>query len=84
MSFLGFGSKFFSISEDSPQGEHPVFRATSPLSRGHLKHKGLIHNCAGRTRLHPFFAQFFCKMSFVFAEQVVGAKCDQDGSSSEL
>ena len=57
-SFLGPGSekKWYSISEDSPQGEwdkmaelmmvtftecgHPVFRATSPLSRGRLKSKG--------------------------------------------
>ena len=57
-SFLGPGSekKWYSISEDSPQGEwdkmaekmmvtlaesgHPVFRATSPLSRGVLKSKG--------------------------------------------
>ena len=56
-SFLGPGSekKWYSISEDSPQGEwdrtaekmvtlaesgHPVFRATSPLSRGQLKSKG--------------------------------------------
>ena len=56
-SFLGPGSekKWYSISEDSPQGEwdktaelmlvrfresgHPVFRATSPLSRGQLKSK---------------------------------------------
>ena len=56
-SFLGFGSenKWYSISEDSPQGEwdrvaeqimiqfaesrHPVFRSTSPLSRGVLKSK---------------------------------------------
>ena len=46
----------YSISEDSPQGEwdnvaermllefaeseHPIFRATSPLSRGRLKSKG--------------------------------------------
>ena len=56
----------YSISEDSPQGEwdkmaekmmlefgesrHPVFRATSPLSRGQLKSKGggqlSIHYCA--------------------------------------
>ena len=54
-SFLGPGSekKWYSISEDSPQGEcdriaeqmeltfaeskHPVFGATSPLSRGTLK-----------------------------------------------
>ena len=57
-SFLGPGSekKWYSTSEDSPQGErdriaekmmvtlaesgHPVFRATSPLSRGVLKSKG--------------------------------------------
>ena len=57
-SFIGLGSekKWYSISEDSPQGEwdriaekmmsefgesrHPVFRATSPLSRGRLKSKG--------------------------------------------
>ena len=57
-SFLGPGSekKWYSISEDSPQGEwdkmaekmmvtlaesgHPVFRATSPLSRCQLKSKG--------------------------------------------
>ena len=57
---------FYSISEDSPQGEwdkiaekmmvtfresgHPVFRSTSPLSRGVLKSKGggklSIHFCA--------------------------------------
>ena len=67
-SFLGPGSekKWYSISEDSPQGEwdkmaekimvtlaesgQPVFRATSPLSRGTLKSKGggklSIHYCA--------------------------------------
>ena len=67
-SFLGPGSekKWYSISEDGPQGEwdkmaekmvvtlaesgHPVFRATSPLSRGVLKSKGggklSIHYCA--------------------------------------
>ena len=56
-SFLGPGSekKWYSTSEDSPQGEwdrvadlmmikfwesgHPVFRSTSPLSRGTLKNK---------------------------------------------
>ena len=57
-SFLGPGSekKWYSISEDSPQGKldkmtekmmftfaesgHPVFRATNPLSRGQLESKG--------------------------------------------
>ena len=62
----GSEKKWYSISADSPQGEwdrmaekmmlefaqsgHPVFRATSPLSRGHLKSKGggklSIHCCA--------------------------------------
>ena len=53
---LGSEKKWYSISADSPQGEwdriaekmvlefgeskHPVFRATSPLSRGQLKSKG--------------------------------------------
>ena len=68
-SLLGLGSekKWYSISEDSPQGEwdkiaeqmmmltfaesgHPVFRPTSPLSRGRLKSNGhgklSIHYCA--------------------------------------
>ena len=57
-SFICLGSekKWYSIHEDSPQGEwdkmaekmmitlvesgHSVFRATSPLSRGQLKSKG--------------------------------------------
>ena len=63
---LGSEKKWYSISADSPQGEwdriaekmmlefgesgHPVFRATSPLSRGQLKSKGhgklSIHYCA--------------------------------------
>ena len=62
----GSDKKWYSISEDSPQDEwdkmaekivatlaesgHPVFRATSPLSRGVLKSKGggklSIHFCA--------------------------------------
>ena len=67
-SFIGPGSeeKWYTVSEDSPQGEwdkiaekmmltfaentHPVFRSTSPLSRGVLKSKGggklSIHYCA--------------------------------------
>ena len=40
---------------------HPVFRATSPLSRGTLKSKGggklSIHFCADGIRLKLFFAQ---------------------------
>ena len=67
-SFLGPGSekKWYSISEDSPQGVwdkiaeqmmlkfaesgHPIFRATSPLSRGRLRSIGhgklSTHYCA--------------------------------------
>ena len=56
-SFLGPGSetKWYSTFNERPQGEwgesgHPVFRATSPLSRGTLKSKGggklSIHFCA--------------------------------------
>ena len=69
-SFLGRGSekKWYSISEDSPQGEwdkmaekmlltfaesgHPVFRATSPLSRGQLKSKD-----GGKLSIHYFANQ---------------------------
>ena len=78
-----------SISEDSPQGErdkmaekmmvtlaesgHPVFRATSPLSRGVLKAK-VVENCRytnvpTRKRLKLFFAQLFLLISSVSAEQ---------------
>ena len=63
---LGSEKKWYSISADSPQGEwdtmaekmmlefteigHPIYRATSPLSRGQLESKGhgklSIHYCA--------------------------------------
>ena len=52
---------------------HPVFRATSPLSRGTLKSKGggklSIHFCAYRKRLKLFFAQLFLLISSVCTEQ---------------
>ena len=90
-SFLGPGSekKWYSISEDSPQGEwdkmaekmmvilaqsgHPVFRATSPLSRGVLKSKG-EEKCQyaialTQERLKLFYAQLFLLISSVFTEQ---------------
>ena len=71
--------KWYSISEESPQGGwdrlaekmmvtlaesgHPVFRATSPLSRGVLKSKGggklSIHYCADLDTIKMFFAQLF-------------------------
>ena len=71
----GSEKKWSSISEDSPQGEwdkmeekmmltfaesgHPVFRATSPLSRGVLKSKGggslSIHYCADCETIETVF-----------------------------
>ena len=75
----GSEKKRYSISADSPQGEwgrmaekmmlefgesgHPVFRATSPLSRGQLKAKA-VENCRYTTvpiwiRLKLFFARSF-------------------------
>ena len=71
----GSEKKWFYISEDSSQGEwekmaelmmfkfgesgHPVFRATSPLSRGVLKSKGggklSIHFCADQETITTVF-----------------------------
>ena len=71
----GSEKKGYSISEDSPQGEwdkmaekmmlefaesrHPVFRATSPLSRGQLKSKGhgklSIHFCDDLETIQTIF-----------------------------
>ena len=52
---------------------HPVFRATSPLSRGTLKSKGggklSVHFCADGIRLKLFFAQLFLLISSVSTEQ---------------
>ena len=72
---LGSEKKWYPISEDSPQVEwdkmtekmmitlaesgHPVFRATSQLSRGVLKSKGgvklSIHYCADQETITTFF-----------------------------
>ena len=71
----GSEKKWYSTNEDSPQGEwdriaeqmmltfaeskHPVFRATSPLSRGVLKSKGggklSIHFCADGETVETVF-----------------------------
>ena len=89
-SFFGFGSekKWYSIIEDSPQGEwdkmeekmvvtlaesgHPVFRTTSPLSRGVLKSKGggklSIHCCADFSIISTVF-RTVTSVSSVFTEQ---------------
>ena len=75
----GSKKKWYSNSADSPHGEwdrmaekmivtfaesgHPVFRATSPLSRGQLKSKGggqlPIHYCARLDTIETVFAQLF-------------------------
>ena len=75
----GSEKKWYSISADGPQGEwdtmadkmmlefaesgHPIFRATSPLSRGRLKSKGhgklSIHYCADLETIKTVFAQLF-------------------------
>ena len=72
---LGSEKKLYSVSEDSPQGEwdnmaermmlefaesgHPIFRATSPLSRGRLKSKGQgklsIHYCVDLQTIETLF-----------------------------
>ena len=52
---------------------HPVFRATSPLSRGTLKSKGggklSIRFCADGETIEIFFAQLFLLISSVSTEQ---------------
>ena len=79
---------YSSTHESKPQGEwdrvaeqmmltfaeskHPVFRSTSPLSRGVLKSKGggklSIHCCADPGTIETF-AQLFLLISSVFTEQ---------------
>ena len=69
---------------------HPVFRATSPLSRGTLKSKGGENYRMG-IRLKLFFAQLFllirsvstlqsqiCVMNTVLVKQERGDPCWQD------
>ena len=85
----GSEKKWYSTHDSEPQGEwdrvaelmmikfsesgHPVFRATSPLSRRTLKSKG-GENCQytfalTRERLKLFCAQLFLLISSVFTEQ---------------
>ena len=74
---LGSQKQWYSTHESKPQGEwdrvaelmmikisesgHPVFRSTSPLSRGTIKSKGggklSIHFCADGRTIEIFFAQ---------------------------
>ena len=85
----GSGNKWYSTYNERPGGEwdkiaelmmiklresgHPVFRATSPLSRGTLKCKGggklSIHFCADGDTIETAFAQSFLSVSSVSTEQ---------------
>ena len=56
------------------ESKHPVFRSTSPLSRGVLKSKRggklSIHFCADEGTIETvFFANLFLLISSVFTEQ---------------
>ena len=78
----GSEKKWYCISEDSPQGvwdnmaermllefaegDCPIFRATSPLSRGRLKHKGhgklsIHYYCADLETIETFSHDCLCK-----------------------
>ena len=77
---LGSEKKWYSTHCSRPQGDwdrvaelmmikigesgHPVFRATSPLSRGTLKSKGggklSIHFCADGDTVETFLHYYFC------------------------
>ena len=52
---------------------HPIFRATSPLSRGRLRSKGhgklSIRYCADQATIETFFAQSLLLISSVFTKQ---------------
>ena len=93
---LGSETKWYSTYNEGPQGEwdrvaelmmikfresgHPVFRATSPLSRGTLKSQGggklSFHWCADRKRLKLFFCTIISvnQLSIYGAVSVV---CDE-------
>ena len=85
----GSQKKWYSMEENSPQGiwDHiadkmllefaesgcPIFRATTPLSRGRIKSKGhgKLSNILLQIKkqLRPFFAKLFLQISSVFTEQ---------------
>ena len=98
----GSEKKWCSIGEDSPQGEwdriaeqmmltfaesgHPIFRSTSPLSRGTLKSKGggklSKHFCADEGTIETCSHNYFCQsaqylrssLSFVWRIQCLSNK----------
>ena len=85
----GSEKKWYCISKDSSQGvwdnmaermllefaesDCPIFRATSPLSRGRLRSKGhgqfSIHYAADLETIETFSAQLSLQISSVFTEQ---------------
>ena len=89
--------KWYSISEDSPQGEwdnmaekmmvtlaesgHPVFRATSPLSRGVHKSKGggkwSIHYCADQETITTFFFRTITSVNQLSLYGAVAEMCEE-------
>ena len=103
-SFLGPGSekKWYSISEDSPQGEwdnmvekmmirfeesgHPVFRATSPLSREVLRSKSggklSIHYCADQETITTIF-RTITSVSLLRLRGAVAEMCEENESYSD-
>ena len=93
----GLEKKWYFTSEDSPQGEwdriaehmmltfaeskHPVFRSTSPLSRGVLKSKGggkmSIHYCNDPGTIETVFRTFFVnKLSIYGAVADMREECE--------
>ena len=93
---------WYSIREDSPQGEsdkiaelmmpklgesrHPVFRATSPLSRGQLKSKGggklSIHYCADLDTIETVFRTII-PVNLLSLHGVVAEMCEKYESYHE-
>ena len=85
----GSEKKWYSIKENSPQGIWdklaekmlvefaesgcPIFRATTPLSRGRLKNEGhgklSLHYSADLEKIETVFAHLFLQISSVFTEQ---------------
>ena len=86
---LGSEKKWYSFKEDGPQGIWdniaekmlvefvesgcPIFRATTPLSRGQLKSKGhgklSIHFAADLETIETIFRKIFLQTSSVLTEQ---------------
>ena len=93
----GSEKKWYSTDDSKPQGEwdrvavlmmikfgesgHPVFRATSSLSRGVFKSKGggklSIHHCADPGTIETFFAQLFISVNQLSIYGAVSDLCEE-------